>query len=92
MKAAELNFTPLSATPPCTGMDQINHSRYPSSPSPHSISTTLFYVGVVLFAGAPLNYMLVRNAEQTMILTAYSFFFFLGSGLVSLCSSQYDAD
>ena len=74
-------------------MDQIDGSRYPSSPSSYSMASTLFYVGGVLFMGAPLNYMILGNAEHCMILTAYSFLFFLGSGLVNLCYSlEHDTD
>lgn len=69
-------------------MDQIDDSRYPTSRINYSISKTLFTVGLLLFMGAPVNYLILGNAEQTMILTAYSFFFFLGSGLVGLCSFE----
>ena len=69
-------------------MDQISDSTYPSPRFSYSTSKTLFIVGLILFMSAPLNYAILGNAEQTMILTAYSFFFFLGSGLVGLCCFQ----
>ena len=69
-------------------MDQIDDSKYPVPRVTYSVSSTLFYVGTLLFIGAPINYMVIGNAEQTMIITAYSFFFFLGSGLFTLFSSE----
>jgi len=73
-------------------MDQIDDSKYPSPPSNYSVSSTLFYTGAILFMASPINYLLLRNAEQAMIITAYSFFFFLGSGITSLCSSHEEHD
>jgi len=74
-------------------MDQIDDSRYPISRVTYSVSSTLFCTGILLFIGAPLNYMVVGNAEQTMLITAYSFFFFLASGLISVCGAElHDTD
>jgi len=74
-------------------MDQIDDSKYPIARSTYSVSSTLFYVGTVLFMGAPVNYICLGNAEQTMLITAYSFFFFLASGLISVCGAQlHDTD
>jgi hypothetical protein len=67
-------------------MDQISDSTYPAPRAPYSMSKTLFTVGVLLCIGAPVNYALIGNAEQAMIIIGYSFFFFLGSGLLTLCS------
>ena len=69
-------------------MDQIDDSTYPAPRSNYSISSTLFSVAMLLFLGAPVNYAIIGSGEQAMIITAYSFFFFLGSGLCSLCSSD----
>jgi hypothetical protein len=55
------------------------------------MSSSLFTVGVILCVCAPVNFILLRSAEQSMILMAYAFFFFLGSALVGLCYS-YDVD
>ena len=66
-------------------MDQISDSTYPSPRASYSMSKTLFTVGLILFVSAPVNYAILGNVEQSMIITAYSFFFFLGSGLVGLC-------
>jgi hypothetical protein len=74
-------------------MDQIDDSRYPIARSTYSISSTLFYAGLLLFTGAPINYICLGNAEQTMLITAYSFFFFLASGLISVCGAElHDSD
>jgi hypothetical protein len=67
-------------------MDHIDDSSYPAPRSGYSLSSILFTVGVVLFMGAPLNYVILRNAEHAMIIVAYSFFFFLASGLTTLCA------
>lgn len=57
------------------------------------MSRAFFIVGILLFIGAPINYAILGRAEESMILTAYSFFFFLASGLLTLCYSQlHDAD
>jgi hypothetical protein len=72
-------------------MDQINESKYPSPPMNYSMSSSLFTVGVILCMCAPVNFIFMRSAEQAMILMAYGFFFFLGSGLMSLCS-PYELD
>ena len=66
-------------------MDQISDSTYPSPRFNYSISNTLFTVGLILFTCVPINYAIIGSAEQAMILAAYSFFFFLGSGLFALC-------
>jgi len=74
-------------------MDQIDDSKYPIARSTYSVSSTLFCTGILLFIGAPLNYMVVGNAEQTVLITAYSFFFFLASGLISVCGAElHDTD
>jgi hypothetical protein len=65
-------------------MDQIADSSYPSPRSGYSTSSTLFIVGTLLCIGAALNYAVLGDAEQAMILVAYSFFFFLGSGICSI--------
>ena len=70
-------------------MDYISDSTYPAPRTPYMLSYTLFLVGALLFVGAPVNYMLIGNAEDAMILVAYSFFFFAGSAIMKLCSS-YD--
>ena len=72
-------------------MDQINESRYPSPSTSYSMSSSLFTVGVILCVCAPVNFILLQSAEQSMILMAYAFFFFLGSALAGLCSS-YDVE
>jgi hypothetical protein len=62
----------------------MHNTHYPYE-SRHSISRSFFFVGVFLFTSAPLNYFVLRNNEYTMILIAYSFFCFLGSGCAHLC-------
>jgi len=74
-------------------MDQIDDSKYPVARATYSVSSTLFYAGTLLFIAAPVNYMVIGNAEQTMIITAYSFFFFLASGLIGVCGAElHDSD
>jgi len=65
-------------------MDQIIDSTYPSPRSGYSLSSTLFIAGTFIFVAAPLNYAVLGDAEHAMILVAYSFFFFLGSGICSI--------
>ena len=68
-------------------------SKYPLPHSSYSLSRTLFIVGIILFLAAPVNYAFIGNAEQAMIVTAYSFFFFLGSGIAGVCGAHfYDTD
>jgi hypothetical protein len=55
------------------------------SRAPPSLSRTLFTVGILLFIAAPVNYAFVGSPEDAMIITAYSFFSFLGSGLLNMC-------
>ena len=73
-------------------MDQITQSNYPVPQPPYTISSTLWSVGIFLFLGAPIRYMIVANAEESMILTAYSFFFFLASFLTHLCCADINDD
>jgi hypothetical protein len=73
-------------------MDQINKSTYPVSESPYTVSSTLSSVGIFLFLATPVRYMIAANAEESMILTAYSFFFFLASFLTQLCCSDINDD
>jgi hypothetical protein len=69
-----------------TPMDQIANSSYPSPRYGYSTPSVLFTVATLLFVCAPLNYAVLGDAEQAMILIAYSFFFFLGSGICAMVS------
>jgi len=73
-------------------MDQISHSKYPSTPSSCTTSALLFTTGVSLFIGAPINYIFIGNAEQALIITAYSLFFFFASSIANACCSSEDND
>jgi hypothetical protein len=73
-------------------MDQMTQSNYPVPKSPYTISSTLSSVGIFLFLGAPLRYMFAGDVEGSMILTAYSFFFFIASFLTHLCCSDINDD
>jgi hypothetical protein len=69
-------------------MDQMHDSKYPTASSDYSLSNTLCSVGIILFIGSAMNYFATGNGEDSMIITAYSFFFFLGSGLIEICASD----
>jgi len=73
-------------------MDQMNQSTYPVSQTTYTVSSTLSSVGIFLFVASPLRYIIVANAEESMILTAYAFFFFLASFLTHLCCSDINDD
>lgn len=64
-------------------MDQINDSKYPSHASNCTVASVLFTIGITLFIGSSLHYIIFRHTEFSMVMTAYSFFFFLGSAVLS---------
>ena len=68
-------------------MDQMFDSRYPAPTAHANIPSIIFIIGLFLFVAAPVHYAIIGDAANSMILTAYSFFFFLASGLLRLCDS-----
>jgi hypothetical protein len=66
--------------------------NYPISDTTYTVSSTLASVGMFLFAACPIHYILMAKVEESMILIAYSFFFFLASFLTHQCSSDISDD
>ena len=64
--------------------------NYPISETTYTVSSTLASVGIFLFAASPISYIFIGKIEDSMILIAYSFFFFLASFLTHLFASEMD--
>ena len=73
-------------------MDQMTKTSPPVSESTYTVASTLSSVGIFLFLGSPIRYIMGGSMEEAMILIAYSFFFFLASFLTHLCASDINDD